>query len=311
MKRVDLFVIDGENDFCASGTEPQDWPWPVGGRRRGSLFVEGADKEAVLVADMIKRLKDSKVPSGHRISKIHATLDAHHRNDGSHNTAWKDSSGACPPPFTVVTHADVVQQKYVPRFAIGVFEGKTMPSYQWALKYTEALEKHGRCPLCLWPPHCEIGTWGGSIYHPLQMAYDDWCAATNGWIDFISKGHWPFTEHYSAMRADVPDPTRPETQLNVGVIQDAAEADIVAWTGWAGSHCLRWTALDAVNYFGQGQNDFIKKSVFFTDASAAVPNIPNPTNNPAIPKFSDWRQEFLDEVQKRGGQITTTKEFLK
>lgn len=305
-KRVDLFIVDGENDFCANGTEPLDWPWPASGRRRGALFVENADKEAQAVADMIRRLKEPKVVSGHKISKIHATLDAHHRNDGSHCTAWKGPDGKSPPPFTIISYDNVVQQKWLPRFGIGFFEGKAMPSYQWALRYTEALEKNGRCPLCLWPVHCEIGKWGGNIYHPLAEAYDFWCEVTGGWIDFISKGHWPFTEHYSAIRADVPDPTRPETQLNTEVIQDASQADIVAWTGWAGSHCLRWTALDAINYFGAGENPFIKKSVFFEDASAAVADIPG-----APFKFSDWRKEFLDEVVKRGGTVTNTKDFLK
>lgn len=304
-KRVDLFVVDGLNDFCANGTEPLDWPWPSGGRRRGSLFVEGADKEAVLVADMIKRLKDAKLPSGHKIAKMHVMIDSHHRNDGSHNVAWKDANGQSPGPFTVVMHADVVTQKYVPRFGIGIWEGKPIPSYQWALKYTEALEKKGRSPLCLWPVHCEIGTWGQNIYHPLMEAYNDWCAATSQWINFISKGQWPWTEHYSGLMADVPDPTRPETQLNVPVIQDASEADIIAWTGWAGSHCLRWTALDAINHFGSGSNEFIKKSVFFTDASAAVPN------PPGGPDFASWRREFLDEVDKRGATITTTDKFLR
>lgn len=303
-KRIDLFVIDGQNDFLASGTEPNDWPWPAGGRRRGALFVENADKEGVLVANMIERLP-------RQINKIHASLDSHHHNDGSHNTAWKGPDGKNPPPFTIVTHEDVKNQKWVPRFAIGVFDGKAMPSYQWALKYTESLEKSGRSLLCLWPPHCEIGTWGQNIYHPLQKAYDKWCEANNGWIDFISKGHWVFTEHYSALRADVPDATRPETQMNTSVIEDAANADIILWTGWAGSHCLRWTALDAVNFFGAGSNDFIRKSVFFEDASAAVGDIPNPKNIPGIPKFSEWRKEFLAEVKARGATITTTTEFLK
>lgn len=300
MKRIDLFVIDGQNDFCASGNEPDGYPTPAGGKQRGALFVEGADKEAALVGGMISRLQG-------RIAKIHATLDSHHRNDGSHNISWKGPDGASPPPFTIVTHQDVADQKWVPRFSIGLWEGKAIPSLQWALKYTKALETSGRCPLCLWPPHCQIGTWGQGIYHPLQKAYDEWCAATNQWIDFISKGHWPWTEHYSGLRADVPDPTRPETQMNVAVVQDAFEADQIAWTGWAGSHCLRWTALDAANYFGTtGENEFLKKSVFFEDASAAVPDIPG-----APVKFSEWRREFLDEVSKRGATITTTDKFLK
>lgn len=304
-KIVGLVVVDGENDFCAAGNEPANWPWPAGGPQRGSLFVEKADIEAQAVAAMIMRLKNPKAYHGHDITKIWATLDAHHRNDGSHNTSWKGRDGKSPPIFTIVSNKDVKEQLWVPRFHYGVFDGQVMPALQWADKYTEALAKAGRAPLCLWPVHCEIGKWGGNIYHPLAQAYDDWTATTNSHIDFVTKGQWPYSEHYSAMRADVVDSSRPETQMNVEMVESIMKADIIAWTGWAGSHCLRWTALDAINYFGQGENEFIKKSVFFEDASAPVPNIPG-----APFKFTDWRQEFLDEVVSRGGQVTTTDKFL-
>lgn len=291
MKRLDLFVIDGQNDFCASGKEKEG--------RKGSLFVEKADEEAVLVANMIDRL-------GSKISKINASLDSHHKMDGSHNTSWKKPDGSSPPPFTIVTNSQIKTHEFVPRFALGVWEGKAVPSYEWALKYTETVEKNGRATLCLWPVHCQIGTWGNNIYEPLSDSFDRWALKNAGWINFITKGQWPWTEHYSALQADVPDPTRSETQLNVETIVGTMEADIVAWTGWAGSHCLRWTALDAVNYFQNSGDELIKKSVFFEDASASVPNIPG-----APFKFSDWRKEFLDEASKRGATITTTVDFLK
>jgi nicotinamidase/pyrazinamidase len=307
MKRVDLFIVDGQNDFCASGTEPAEWPWPFGGRRMGALHVAGADKEAAAVAAMIDRLHDPSHNGRHKIAKLHATLDKHQRNDGAHNTSWKGPDGKSPPPFTIVSHDDVKAQRWVPRFPVAIWEGKPVSPLQWALNYTAGLEKKGRNPLCLWPVHCQIETWGAGVYWPLHQAYDRWCEATNGWIDWISKGAWPFTEHYSAMQADVPDSTRPDTMMNADVVRDAMEADIIAWCGWAGSHCLKWTALDAVNFFGAGTNDFIKKSVFLEDACAPVPNPPGP----GAPDFGSWRKEFLDEVSKRGATITTTTEFLK
>jgi nicotinamidase-related amidase len=88
--------------------------------------------------------------------------------------------------------------------------------------------------LCLWPVHCQIGSWGAGIYHPLAEAYDEWCAATGGWIDFITKGFWPWSEHYSALRADVPDPAVRATQFNAPVVEDANDADLVVWCGWPG-----------------------------------------------------------------------------
>ena len=78
-----------------------------------------------------------------------------------HNTAWKNGdTGQVADPFTIVSHQDVVDQKYVPSFGMGVWEGQPVTSLEWAKKYTKALEDYGRSQLCLWPPHCLIGDWG-------------------------------------------------------------------------------------------------------------------------------------------------------
>ena len=171
--RVDLFIIDGQNDFC----DPS-----------GALYVQNADKEAQLIANMIERLADNNLRSGHKISKIHATLDSHHYLDGAHNIAWKDgNTGQQVPPFTIVSHQDVVDQKYVPSFAMGVWEGQPVTSFEWAKKYTKALEDYGRNPLCLWPPHCLIGDNGQCVYPVLSEVYKKWCDTTKGWINWITK----------------------------------------------------------------------------------------------------------------------------
>ena len=305
--RVDLFVIDGQNDFLASGTEDENWPWPNGGRRQGALYVEGAGEEALLLAEMLDRLKDPANRNGHKIRNIHATLDSHHRKDCAHNTVWKNGqTGQMADPFTIISHQDVMDQKFVPTFSVGVWEGKVVPALDWAKKYTKALEDRGRNPLCLWPPHCEIGKWGSQVYQPLADAYDRWCDATNSWIDFITKGSWQWTEHYSALLADVPDPTQPGTQMNVDVVASANEADCIVWAGWAGSHCTKWTAQDAVNHFGAGENEFVKKSYFLEDCCAPVVS-----PDDALTKiFADAREEFLNDMSNRGATITTTKKFL-
>ena len=293
-RRVDLFVIDPQNDFCASGREPEG--------RRGALFVEGADREAGRVRDMVLRLKSA---GGHAIAKIHATLDSHPQNDCSHHTAWARPDGSSPPPFTLVTHDDVTAGRYTPRFPFGIWEGHVVTAREWASSYTGTLEAKGRAPLFLWPRHCEIGTWGQCVYGPIREAFEDWCSATVGWVDFVTKGTWPFTEHYSGLRADVPDPTRSETGLNVAVLDDLAGADVVAFLGWAGSHCLNWTVTDAVDHFGSGANEFARKVVLFEDASAPVPDPPGSM------AFADARMRFLDGMAARGATITSTDHFLR
>lgn len=310
--RCDLFVIDGQNDFCASGDEPE--------KKQGALFVVNANEEAVRVADMIKRLKATGVQGGHKINRINASLDSHHRNDGSHNTSYRTQSGAIPDPFTVVSVDDAKNQIYRPIFS-GRWKGKSISGAEWLMEYTAALANPPgggppRAPLILWTPHCEIGTWGQNVYGPLMDAYNDWCGTTGGWINWISKGTYPLSEHYSALKAEVTDPERPETAMNSGVVQDASNADIIVWTGWAGSHCLRWTGLDGVNWFDPTpeeaqkgmENEFIKKCVFMEDASSPVVN---PFDDAQTELFAKWRREFLDEMESRGARISTTTDFLK
>jgi nicotinamidase-related amidase len=262
------------------------------------------------LAEAIKSLKMRG--GGHRIAKIHATLDSHHRNDIGHTTFWKGVDGKCPPPFTIINPEDVESQQWVPRVqAVRLKDntGKELTSLQYGLYYTRALKTKGRNPLLTWPVHCQIGKWGQLIYQPLSDAYDDWCEATNRWIDFVTKGQWPFTEHYSAIVADVPWPDRRETQMNVDLLNDCNQASRVIWTGWAGSHCTRWTGLDGVNYFGEdpvgsGSNEFLRKSTFISDCCAAVGDLPGTTT------FKDWRESFLNEVSRRGAQVMTLREFV-
>ena len=239
--------------LAKSGNEPCNLE-----RRRGTLCVQDADQEALNLAAMIRRL-------GVTIRKIHATLDSHHRNDCSHNIAWVGRDGSVPPPFTIVSNADVRAHRWVPVLPFGVWEGKKVPPYEWAVNYTAALEKVGRNPLCLWPVHCQIGRWGQNVYGPLADAFDAWTDQTHRWIEFWTKGSWQFSEHYSAIVADVPDPAIIQTRMNAEFIRNMVEADMVAWSGWPGSHCLKWTALDAVNYFGTGKNPLLEKSTFLSD----------------------------------------------
>ena len=283
MKRVDLIVIDGQNSFL----DP-----------KGELYVSGADKEAGQLASMIKRL-------GRKISKIHATLDSHHPVDIAHPIMWKDEHGSHPDPFTIISADDVRNGKWSCTL-FGYFNSEKKFTYQdKCLAYVEKLEQNKRYPLCIWPPHCLIGTWGYNTFPVLHEAYNHWVQeASSPWINYVTKGDYPFTEHYSAIQADVPEPNVPKTQINADLLNNINNADIVVWSGWAGSHCLANTGRDAVNFFGQGENAFIKKSVLLTDTCAPVGDLPGST------MFKDMRNDFINEMQKRGMKLTTSDQFL-
>ena len=57
----------------------------------------------------------------------------------------------------------------------------------------------------------------------------------------MRKGENPWTEHYSALLAEVPDADDPHTQLNVALIADLDRADRIVIAGEASSHCVRAT----------------------------------------------------------------------
>lgn len=285
--RIDLIVIDGQNDFV----DPN-----------GALYVAGAEKEAVNLANMIKRLKKN---SGHVFSKIHATLDAHHLNDIAHPTMWIDEDGNHPSPFTIISKQDVVDGKWrASNFGKVAIAGQEKSFNEIFTEYVTKLEEFGRNMLCIWPPHCLIGTPGQAVYPELFEAYTEWCKTTQGWINFVAKGTFQFSEHYSAIRADVPNSAVPGTQMNTALLDDVNKADKVVWAGWAGSHCTKWTVKDAIDYFGEGENSFIRKSILLEDATAPVGDIPGVTN------FAQDRLDFIDEFKSRGGTVTTTQEFM-
>jgi nicotinamidase-related amidase len=270
--KIELLIIDPQNDFC---------------HQNGTLFVPGATEDMANVADMIVRLKE-------KIDDIHITLDSHHRVDVAHPIFWLDSSGKHPDPFTIITAEDVKN---------GLFR-TTNPQFQArATEYVQDLENNGRYPLCIWPYHCLIGSWGYGVINEGTGLYD----ALEQWemqfanVDFVTKGSNLWTEHYSAVQADVPDAQDPSTQLNMPLIETLQKADIILLAGEARSHCLANTVIDIANNFGE---ENIKKMVLLTDATSDVPDPPGTT------MFSDIGNAFVKDMKARGMQTSTTVDFL-
>lgn len=123
-------------------------------------------------------------------------------------------------------------------------------------------------------------------------------------VDYVTKGSNPFTEHFSAIQAEVPDPKDPGTQVNTRLIKSLLEADDVLIAGEASSHCVANTVRDIANNFGS--DDFVKKLVYLTDASSAVDSVDGNGKH-----FSEYAKEFVQDLVKRGVRTSTTVDFLK
>jgi nicotinamidase/pyrazinamidase len=113
-------------------------------------------------------------------------------------------------------------------------------------------------------------------------------------VNYVTKGHNPWTEHYSAVQADVPDPDDPGTQLNIRLIQTLKNAEVVALSGQALSHCVANTVRDIADIVGE---DGIRKLVLIEDTSSPVPG------------FEELARQFLTDMRQRGMKIVRAAEF--
>jgi nicotinamidase/pyrazinamidase len=262
--KIELVVIDPQNDFC---------------NPNGSLYVKGAEEDMKRLAKMVHRLKN-------KLNDIHITLDSHRKVDISHPMWWKDSSGRHPNPFTMITAKDV---------EAGAWTTTQPGAYKRSLSYLRALEATNRYPHVIWPYHCLIGDEGHNVFPEFSAAVHAW-EERYALADFVTKGSNPWTEHFSAVKAEVPDPEDPATQVNTRFINTLENADVILVAGEALSHCLANTVRDIVSNFSKPQ--YVEKIHLLTDASSNVGS------------FEQYGEAFVRDLTKQGMKTTTTTDFL-
>lgn len=264
MAKVQLLVIDPQIDFC----DPT-----------GALYVPGAEKDMERLAQMVIDKKD-------KIDDINVTLDSHRYLHVAHPIWWIDEKGNHPNPFTIINEADV--EGINPKWKA------SNPGFQKrSVEYVKALSGT-KYPLCIWPPHCLIGSTGHSVYPELFKALQEWEAGFSV-VDYVTKGSNMFTEHYSAVKAEVPDPDDHTTLINTPFVKKLQDADQLGIAGEALSHCVANTIRDVNAEFGPDQ---ARKFHILKDASSPVPG------------FENLADDFIKEMKNLGAEITTTKDFL-
>ncbi|MEM9461992.1 MAG: hypothetical protein AAGF11_47980 [Myxococcota bacterium] len=264
MPKIHLVVIDPQNDFCSPN---------------GALFVPGADEDVTRLAHLVDRLRD-------KLTDIHVTLDSHRRVDISHPMWWQDRKGKTPDPFTQITAAQLADGQWV----------TTQPSaFDRSLAYLRALEASGRYPHVVWPYHCLIGDEGHNVVPALSEAIHRW-EDRFAMADMITKGSNPWTEHFSGVQAEVPDPEDPSTQVNIGLVRTLEEADVVLMAGQALSHCLANTVRDIATQFSDPK--YVGKIHLLRDATGCVPG------------FDHYGEDFIRELTAQGMKVTTTTDFM-
>jgi nicotinamidase/pyrazinamidase len=270
-------VIDPQNDFCdlpADDSRAKGGP-PVA----PALPVPGAHKDMLKVADLINHGAEG-------LSAISATIDSHHRFDIAHPGFWIGANEREVQPFTQIRAADVRAGRFCPR------DPTAMPR---VLAYLDTLEAAGRYTLMVWPVHCEMGSWGHQVHASVQIALQRWEDLTGGEVNRIVKGTNPWTEHYSAIQAEVPDDDDRSTQLNTPLIALLASSDRVFIAGEAGSHCVKATTEHLVANFDQRR---LSTLVLLTDCMSPVAG------------FEDQQRAFIDNMAAHGVQLAQAADVL-
>lgn len=276
-KIIHLLLIDPQNDFCDL---PAEYHLKAGSNNIGpTLPVAGAHQDMLRTAAFLNRV-------GPKLADIHVTLDSHQALHIAHPTWWMDSSGNAPTPFTVITLDDLDSGKWRARH----------PGTQTKSRaYVEALTKSNRYLLCVWPEHCLIGHWGHNVHPDVVLELDKWARTKLETIDFVTKGSNPFTEHYSAVQAEVPDANDPGSMLNTSLINILASADEILIAGEALSHCVANTVTDIANNFGE---DNIKKMILLEDCSSSVTG------------FEQLGRDFVRDMTARGMKTAKSTDYL-
>lgn len=282
MTSTHLLIVDPQNDFCDL---PADWcpTDPVTGTRLSpALPVPGAHADMLRLAAFIER-------AGASIDAITVTLDTHRRLDIAHTPFWRRRAGGEPvevTPFTEITLAQLDAGVFVPADPVHL---------ERARRYVEQLEARGRYTLVAWPVHCEEGTWGHNVHAAVRRAYAAWEDAHGRNAEKVTKGQNTWTEHYSAIQAEVPDADDARTGIDRVLLERLDDAAEILVAGEASSHCVAATVRDLVQHLPSGR---VQRLTLLTDCMSAVQGCEALT------------RDFLDAMRAAGARLVTTAQWI-
>ncbi len=276
--RTELLIIDAQNDFCDLPERycPVD---PVSAERLApALAVPGAHADMLRLAAFVRAHAAA-------LAAITVKLDSHHRVDIAHPPFWRSDTGAPVAPFTTISAAELRAGAYAPRDSAQLARAQA---------YLDALEASARYRLMVWPVHCQIGSWGHGLHADLAAACNAWEDAKLQAVACVIKGDNPWTEHYSALQAEVPDPADPGTAMNRSLLARLDRADTLLIAGEAGSHCVRASVEHLVEHLPSGRPD---RLVLLTDCISPVAG------------FEAEQAEFLAAMAARGVRLARSTEL--
>lgn len=265
MTKIGVIGIDYQIDFMDSPGS--------------ALPVPGANADAERFADFVTRFKD-------RIQSLYLTQDSHHVLDIAHPTWWKKADGTNVDPFTVITTADLTAGTYYPAIRPRV-----------SREYVQALETQGEYIHMVWPEHCIVGTTGHTFHPAVQRMIAAFERNAFRWVNIITKGSNPNTEHYGAFRANIEQVDDPSTQLSQLLLASLNELDQLFLAGEAQSHCVA----NSLKQLMDNAPNLIGKMVILEDTMSPVPGLPA--------DFYDGVASIYDRAKQMGAKFSKTIDF--
>jgi nicotinamidase-related amidase len=220
-----------------------------------------------------------------RIDRITVTLDTHELHDIGHPVFWRRADGTMPSPFTPVSVEDVEE---------GRIDAAEPSLRAYVRDYLRALKAGSRYGHMIWPVHCQIGSPGHAIHPAVLRAINAWETRSGTPACRVLKGQNRFTEHYSAVRAEVVDPRDLATGTNRALVDSIVESTRLLVAGEALSHCVKATVEDLVDEMPGGRR--AARFVLLTDAMSPVTG------------FEAQGLAFLQRMAQQGATLCTLAE---
>jgi nicotinamidase/pyrazinamidase len=260
-QKVVLFICDPQNDYSDQGTIP----------------IPNAMADSNRIYDLIMDHLDD-------ISEIYVALDSRHRTHISNQISWTNKKGKRPEPFQVITAQEVAKGKW---------KAKQKVLQQEYSDYVTNLEKAKKQPFMIWPDHCLVGTYGHAVMPSINEALQTWAGHNLTTVEYIIKATNCFTEMYSALSGEVPDPNDPSTELDLGMVERLAAADRVIFCGESLSHSVQMTMKDVISNWKEEE---VEKLCLLSDCSSPVPG------------FESMAEDFVRECKEKGVKVVPASE---
>ncbi len=245
--KIMLLIIDAQNDFLPGG----------------SLEVPGS-------GDDIKRLVKFVNYHIDEIDTICYSLDTHQQDQIFHPAFWLDKNGNQPEPFTVITHQDLIDKKWLVKEA----------DFEQTEKCLREIKE-----LTVWPYHCLENSDGYKLDQNLLQAIENYAQKTDSKPIYVKKGQDKYSEMYGILEPEY----NPNNWVNQQIIDLINNHDLILVAGEAASHCVL-ASLEQIDKYCD-----IKKVIALRDVMSSIAG------------FEQQTEQRFKLLEQKGLRITKTK----